>query len=413
MTNRDGREPWIVCGMLFLATTLSFLDRQVLSVLAPEMLLELDVTLTSYSRVISAFVLSYALMLSLGGYLVDRCGARLGLALSVALWSASSGAHAVVTGAFGLGVARFFLGLGEGICIPALVKGATIWFPPQQRALAIGLANSGATFGALLAPPLSVAAAAAWGWQAPFVWTALLGGLWLLGWDAVCRTLPRWVRTGSAENRVEIRKILGDHLAWRAMAAKFLVDPVTYLYMFWIPQYLTKERGFTSEEIGAKFWVIFLAGAVGSIAAGGISSRLVRRGWKPTRVWIILLSAAAAVTPVSALVTIAPSVGTTFILMCVLMLARGIWQTVFLMFLSDGIPAELLASVTGLSGTAGGVSAMISSLVIGTVVERFSFTPVFVVSGVLYPLATMVLLAGARALPSYWYGRSKSATGGD
>jgi ACS family hexuronate transporter-like MFS transporter len=191
---RDPRAPgraWTICGLLFLATALSFLDRQVLSVLAPTLTAEFSMSNAAYSRVIFAFVLSYTVMFALGGRLMDVLGTRSGLALSVGVWSLASAAHACVNGPWALGAARVLLGVGEGACFPAATKGAIECTRAERRALAVGIANGGSAFGAVVAPPLTAWWAGAFGWRGAFVATAGLGLLWLLAWQVTLRGFPR------------------------------------------------------------------------------------------------------------------------------------------------------------------------------------------------------------------------------
>jgi MFS transporter, ACS family, hexuronate transporter len=393
------KSPWVLCFLLCLLTGLSFLDRQVLSVLAPTITAELQMNSVAYSHVVFSFLVSYTIMFALGGYMVDRIGTSLGLMISLAVWSAASGAHALTTGALGLGVARFFLGLGEGACFPAVVKGITEWFPLEKRVLAIGVANSGATFGAVLAPPLVVFVAKYVGWRGAFVSTAFFGVAWLLAWMAFrSRIPPREAAQKTVRPQESIWKLGQDSFLWRVLSARFLVDQVTYFYMFWIPQYLVKERHFTQTEVGERFWIPFVASGVSGIVAGKLSDWLVCRGWRPRRARSVLLAVAAFTTPVSWLVAIAPSAAAAIGLMCVVMLAKGLWQTNYLGLLSDSFPVKRLATVTGLSGTAGGIGGMISSLVIGLALEHFSFRPVFAMVSVVYPIALLLLFAGPRFL---------------
>jgi ACS family hexuronate transporter-like MFS transporter len=391
------KSPWALCLLLCLLTALSFLDRQVLSILAPTITTELHMGNVAYSHVVFAFLASYTVMFALGGYMVDRLGTSRGLMISLSVWSAASGAHAFATGAFSLGVARFFLGLGEGACFPAVVKGITEWFPLERRVLAIGIANSGSTFGAVLAPPLVVFVAAQVGWRGAFVGTAVLGVLWLAAWAGFrSRIPPREAAGKEAARQGGFWDLARDRFLWRVLSARFLVDQVTYFYMFWIPQYLVKERHFTQTEVGERYWIPFLASGLSGILAGKLSDLLVCRGWRPRRARCVLLTAAALVTPVSWLVALAPNASAAILLMCVVMLAKGVWQTNYLGLLSDSFPVKRLATVTGLSGTAGGIGGMISSLVIGLAVEHFSFRPVFAMVSVVYPVALLLLFAGPR-----------------
>lgn len=392
-----GRIHWVLCWLLFIATALSFLDRQVLSVLAPTLTAEFGMSNTAYSRVVFAFVLSYTVMFTVGGRLMDRLGTRVGMALAVAVWSLASGAHAIVAGAVGLGVARFFLGFGEGACFPAATKGAVEWFPLEKRVLAIGIANGGSAFGAVIAPPLTAWLAAAFGWRGAFVATGLLGALWLVAWLTAFRfTPPELGRPAGRAQQVPFSHLLGDRKVRRILLARFLFDPVFYFYMFWIPQYLSRERHFSLEEIGAYYWIPFLVLGISNIGGGRLSDALVRRGWTPRRARATLLVISALMTPVSWLASAAPTAGWAIALMSGLMFAHGIWIANFLGLLSDLFPSRAIATVTGLSGTAGGIGGMLSSLVVGPVVDHFSFTPAFAVSGVLYPMAAVIILLGTR-----------------
>ncbi len=401
--NRTPRISWVLCGLLFVATALSFLDRQVLSVLAPVLTAEFGLSNTVYGRVVFAFVLSYTIMFSVGGRLMDRLGVPLGMALALGVWSAASAAHALAAGAMGLGIARFFLGFGEGACFPAATKGATEWFPLEKRALAIGIANGGSAFGAVLAPPLTAWAAGRFGWRGAFLATGGLGLAWLAAWTLSLRGASGNPALGlSAPRRsVPLRQLLVRRKLWHVLMARFFFDPVFYFYMFWIPQYLSRERGFSLDEIGDHFWIPFLALGVSNIASGRLSDTLVRKGWPPRKARATLLGIAALLTPVSWLAVLAPTPGWAIALMSGLMLAHGLWISNFLAFLSDEFPSQAIATVTGLSGTAGGIAGMLSSLAVGAVVDCYSFVPVFAASGVVYPVALIILLSGGRE-PTAW-----------
>lgn len=391
------RRAWLLCGLLFCATALSFLDRQVLSVLAPQLTAELGLSNTAYARVVFAFVLSYTVMFALGGRLVDALGTRRGLALSVGVWSLASAAHALASGAWGLGAARFWLGAGEGACFPAVTKGAVEWMRPERRALAVGLANGGSAFGAVLAPPLTVWWAAAFGWRGAFLATALLGLLWLVAWTLAFRGLPREVTSGAivaagaTARRVSFRELLARPAVRRLMAARFFFDPVFYFYMFWIPQYLAHQRGLSLAAIGALTWIPFFVLGVTNIAAGGASDALVARGWPPRRARLTLMLLAAVLTISSWLASLAGTVAVAIALMSVLMFAHGIWIANFITLIGDTVGPEEVGTTVGLTGACGGFAGMFSSLLIGAVVDRYSFAPVFLVSALLYPIAWLIL----------------------
>jgi MFS transporter, ACS family, hexuronate transporter len=397
--NEAARGHWLLCWLLFLATALSFLDRQVLSVLAPVLTAEFKMSNETYSYVLFAFQLTYTLMFSVGGRLMDWLGVRAGMALSVGLWSLASGAHALAQGPLGLGVARFFLGMGEGSCFPAATKGAVEWFPIEKRGLAIGIANGGSAFGAVIAPPLSAQLAGRFGWRGAFVATGAFGILWLAAWLGACRWASAGVPSTPAapaqhEQPGSFARLLGDERVRWVLIARFLFDPVFYFYMFWIPKYLANERGFSTEQIGNALWIPFLVLGISTIFSGRLSDTLVKQGWAPRSARGALMTIAALITPVSWLASLTPSPHWAIGLMSVLMLAHGLWISNFLGLLSDVFPSTDIATVIGLTGTAGGIAGILSSLAIGRLADRASFTPAFAISGVLYPAALLMLLAG-------------------
>ena len=387
---------WTICGLLFFATALSFLDRQVLSVLAPDLTAEFSMSNSVYSRVVFAFVASYTAMFALGGRLMDALGTRLGLGLSVGLWSLASAAHAWARGPWTLGVARFFLGVGEGACFPAATKGAVEWMPSERRALAVGIANGGSAFGAVLAPPLTAWWATVFGWRGAFLATAVIGAVWLLAWQAALRGLPSERPAPAASGGAGFRALLSRPEVRRLLIARFCFDPVFYFYMFWIPQYLSRERGLSLAEIGALTWIPFFALGVTNIAAGSVSDKLVARGWDARRARITLMLAAALLTPASWMASLASTVPMAITLMSVLMFAHGIWIANFITLVGDTVAPHEVGTAVGLTGTSGGIAGMMSSLVVGPVVDRFSFMPVFAASAVLYPLAWVIIAARRR-----------------
>lgn len=383
----------MLCTLLFFATALSFLDRQVLSVLAPHVTAEFGMSNAVYGRVVFAFVLSYTVMFALGGRMMDVLGTRLGLALSLGVWSVASAAHAWATGPWSLGTARFFLGVGEGACFPGATKGAIEWTPPQQRALAVGLANGGSAFGAVLAPPLTAWWVPLFGWRGAFVATGVLGLLWLIAWHVAFRGWTPAPPSAAARRAVSFRRLLARAEVRRLLAARFFFDPVFYFYMFWIPQYLARERELSLAQIGSLTWIPFLALGITNIAAGRLSDVLVQHGWQPRRARLTLMLMAALLTPASWLAALAGTAGAAIALMSVLMFAHGLWIANFITLIGDTVDADEVGTAVGLTGTSGGIAGMLSSLAVGSVVDRFSFTPVFFASAVLYPLAWLILVA--------------------
>ncbi len=383
---------WVLCTLLFFSAALCFLDRQVLSVLAPQIIAEFGMSNTGYSRVVFAFVLSYTLMLVFGGRVLDALGTRRGLTLAVGFWSLASAAHAFVTGPLTLGVARFLLGAGEGPAIPGAIKGAVEWIDPKRRGLAIGLVTSGASLGSLIAPPLTVWTASHLGWRGAFAATAALGAIWLIAWVLAFRGLPTAATAPSADRAASSwRTLLGRPEVRRLLAARFCFDPVFYFYMFWIPQYLSRERGLSLPQIGALIWIPFVALEIANLVAGQASDLCVARGWSRPRARLTLMLIAALLTPASFFVALTGTTAVAIALMAVLMFAHGIWITNFMTLIGDTVESRDVATTVGLTGFCGGVAGMLSNLVIGPVVDNFSFTPIFLASAVVYPLAWLIL----------------------
>jgi ACS family hexuronate transporter-like MFS transporter len=342
-------------------------------------------TNTIYSRVVFAFVLSYTVMFSVGGRLLDAVGTRLGLAAAVAVWSVASGLHAIAAGALSLGAARLLLGVGEGACFPAVTKGAVEWMPIAQRALAVGVANGGSAFGAVLAPPITAWITGVFGWRSAFLCTAAAGAIWLASWLTATRRLPAPSPGNAGAPRVSMLDLLSRGDVQRLLAARFLFDPVFYFYMFWIPQYLSRERGMSLDRIGSLTWIPFFALGVTNIAAGRLSDLLVARGWTPRRARLVLMLCAALLTPASGLAAFAGTPAVAIGLMSILMLAHGVWIANFISLIGDTVASTEVATAVGLTGACGGVAGMLSNLVVGPVVDHYSFTPVFLTSAIVYP----------------------------
>lgn len=410
---RPTRFRWVVAGLLFIASALSFFDRQVLSVLAPQILQDLHLTNAQYADAVAAFTLAYSIMFTVGGRLVDYLGTRLGLGMSVVFWTIASLLHAAANNAVQLAFFRFLLGAGEGGCFPGASRGILEWFPKRERALAMGIATTGGSaIGAVLAPPLIVAASNVAGWRGAFIITGLIGVAWIAAWFLLFRPpeKSRHVNTGELElirsdNDVPttgpekpwpISRLLARADVWGIVMTRFLLDPVFYVYMFWIPQYLHRERGASLDEIGRLSWIPFLTLGISSLLGGRLSDHLVQRGWPTDNARKTIMGCAAFLTPVSILALYAPNSLWAVILLGVLMFAHGFWMTNYMTLISDLFPASTVATAVGLSGSFGGIGGFLANLVVGRIVDSVSFTPVFLVCGLLYPLGFLLILLTVR-----------------
>ena len=408
-----------MASVLFVATLLSFFDRQVLSILAPPITAELRMDNVAYSWVVFAFILSYSVMFSVGGWLVDRIGTRRGLALSVGIWSLASLLHGAARNTFHLGFCRFLLGVGEGGCFPGAAKGVLEWFPLRERSLAMGFVTAGGSaIGAVVAPPLVVWMSSLIGWRGAFLFTGLVGALWLFVWwltytppgesrflsSAELRyieqdeALKSEAAVQSVPQAISWRGLLRPKQVWGLVGSRFLFDPVFYFYMFWIPQYLSQERGASLERIGQLAWIPFLTLGISSIIGGWVSDRLVLAGLSVSKARKIILAASASLTPVSILAVYVSSAEIAVLLMSVLMLAHGFWITNYMTMIGDLFPSRVVASVVGMTGTAGGIGGFLTSLLIGRVVQSISFTPVFIAAGLVYPICGVVIFLAIREI---------------
>ncbi|MDR1142351.1 MAG: MFS transporter [Planctomycetaceae bacterium] len=402
---------WWLCGLLFCATALSFLDRQVLSVVAPAICEELHIDNKTYSFITTAFMASYAVMFLLGGWFLDRVGTRLGLGVAVLIWTAASALHAIAVTPFQLGVNRFFLGFGEGACFPGAVKAVAEWFPAKQRALAAGIAIGGASLGGVLAPPLTVWLVGLFGWRGAFVATGLLGFLWVVCWfifyhapsksPFITEQEKEWIESNQNERIPTKQKsqysdtfisLLCRKEVLGLAFARFLFDPVFYFYMFWIPKYLHQERDLSLEMIGALTWIPFFALGVSNILGGLASDRLIASGVSVSVARKGIMTVSALLTVSSGLAAFASGAYTAIAMMSLLMFAHGFWITNYVTIIGDIFPKHRVATVMGITGMVGTIGGMGANTAIGFIVDRFSFLPVWIASGCLYPLALIVIL---------------------
>jgi ACS family hexuronate transporter-like MFS transporter len=427
---RRGRFRWVICALLFFAATINYIDRQVIGILKPTLVAEFgwgDERI--YAAIVFSFQLAYAIGLVLAGRVMDRMGTRRGFALAVVLWSVAAIAHAAAdvwpglrlptvnldasTGltvvglggaAAGFALARFALGLGEAGNFPASIKTVAEWFPRRERALATGIFNSGTNVGALVTPLLVPWITGHWGWRWAFVATGLTGFLWVVVWLAVYRAPEDHPRLGAAERAyirsdpveaatpIPWRRLLPHRQTWAFTLGKFLTDPIWWLYLFWIPDFLNRNHGLDLKSMGLPLVVIYLVADVGSIGGGWISSALLARGWSVNAARkTALLGCALAVVPI----VFAANVANLWVAVGLVSLAAAAhqgWSANLFTLTSDLFPRRAVGSVVGIGGTGGAIGGMLIALVVGEILQRTgSYVPIFLIAGTAYLVALGVI----------------------
>ena len=404
MAGRIPNVRWRIAALLFAATVINYIDRQTLSVLASEITSDLGLSDIEYSQVVQAFLLCYAGMYMVWGRIIDRWGTRAALAMSMVWWSLANAAHALTRSALGLGICRALLGMGESGNFLAAEKAISEWFPPKERGFANGLVNAAASTGAILAPPLIVLIFTLWGWRVAFVVTGLVGFVWLvfwLRWYWIPSRHPRVTQeersllesSETARSRARIRWIalFGFRQTWALFAARLLADPVWWFYLFWLPKYLSDERGFSIVAIGLTTWVPFLTADLGALVGGWSSGRLIKGGTAPVRArkWVML--PAAAVMPMSLIVPASDSAAVAVAAICMVTFAHMAWKTNLMTMTNDIYPTAVVGSAAGIVGLGSSLGGVIFTGITGFVVENYSYGMIFFVMGFLHPIALAVL----------------------
>jgi ACS family hexuronate transporter-like MFS transporter len=398
---------WYICGLLFFATTVNYIDRQVLGLLKPILEKELGWTESSYGWIVFAFQLAYALMMPLAGRAIDYLGTRLGYLIAVIVWSIAAAAHALAGSALGFGMARFALGFGESANFPAAIKTVAVWFPQRERALATGIFNSGANIGALAAPLAVPYLALHYGWRSAFVATGAMGILWIVAWlwlyrepgehpllAAEERDLIRSGDDTQIRQRISYRRLLTDRAAWAFLVGKFLTDPVWWFYLFWLPGFLNRTYNVDLSNLGLPLVVIYQASMVGSIGGGWMSSAMIKRGWTVNRARkTAMLICAVAVTSAIFIGQTGGNLWLAVTLVSIAAAAHQGWSANIFSLPSDVFPQSAVGSVVGLGGMGGAIGGLLVSPAIGYWLDwsNGAYGPLFVVAGTLYLIALLII----------------------
>ena len=425
-----GRYRWVICSLLFFATTINYIDRQVVSLLGPTLSAEFGWSDLDYSHIIFNFTLAYAIGLLAVGPLIDRLGTKLGFALAIAFWSLAAIGHAVAhlyngpaipsidisgsTGfAFvslvgtvaGFSLARFALALGEAGNFPASIKATAEWFPKKERALATGVFNSGTNVGALVAPLVVPWITLTWGWSWAFVITGALGFIWMAVWLLVYHP-PRehpslskaeldYIESDPVESVQPIawRRLLPHRQTWAFAAGKFLTDPIWWLYLYWVPDFLHKAHHIDLKGSALPIFVIYQIATIGSVAGGWLPARLMAKGWTLNRARkTAMLVPALCVLPI-VFAPLVSSMWTAVLLIGLAAAAHQAWSANLFTFSSDMFPKRAVGSVVGIGGMGGAVGGMFIALAVGQILTATggSYVIIFAMAGTAYLLAFGVI----------------------
>lgn len=401
---------YVVAALLLLATMINYADRLMLSVVAPQVRQEFGMTEKDYGQILFWFLAAYAIMYALSGPISDRLGTRRGFTLFITAWSLAAVGHATAVGKWSLAFWRFLLGLGEPGNFPCAAKAVAEWFPADQRALGVGLFNAGSSLGSALAPPFVVFLTLRYGWRSAFFFTGALGMLWLIAWLLLYQPphQSRFITDGEWDYlkdkvrppeetrparlpRGEWLRVIKDRGCYSLIFARFFSDPVIYFVIFWLPEYLQKERQFDLAMVGRYAWVPFIFGDVGYILGGWASGFLMRRGWPLVKARTIVLFVAALMMPLAVFAPFVSQAWMAIGVTCVITFGHALWISNLLTLPTDLFPGTRVGTVTGLSGMGGAVGGMLANLTTGYVVASLSYRPIFIAAGLMHPLAFCVV----------------------
>jgi len=407
-----GRVRWTICAMLFAATSINYMDRQVIAILKPTLEHSIGMTEVSYGYIVDAFQIAYAIGLLAGGRLIDKLGTRIGYMLVMVTWSLSAMGHALANTVLEFGFARFFLGLGESGNFPAAIKTVAEWFPQNERSLATGIFNSGANVGAILAPAIVPWVTLRWGWHAAFLTTGLFSVLWILWWFRNYRrptdhpTLTarelRHIYQDAAEDlgrSVPWRRLLRCRQTWAYSAAKFLTDPIWWFYLFWLPSYFSAKFNLNLSHLGLPLILVYNVSAIGSIGGGWLPAPFRRQGLSPNYARLAaMLVCASLVLPIFTAASV-KSLWSAIALIGVAAGAHQGWSANLFTTSSDMFPRRAVGAVVGIGGMAGSLGSALFAFFAGHILQlTHSYAILFGIASSAYLLALIVLYVLAPGL---------------
>ena len=429
---RIGRQRWVICALLFFAATINYVDRQVIGILKPSLETEFGWTEIDYGWIVFAFQTAYALGLLFVGNLMDKIGTKKGFSISIIIWSIGATLHAwaVPIGAALLGVvvwvaavfgyqataitlsvsvlgfifARFILGIGEAGNFPASIKTVAEWFPKKERALATGIFNAGTNVGALATPLIVPWIAVTYGWYEAFIGTGLLGFIWLGFWwtfyekpekhPRLSKAELEYIQSDPPEPTVKIpwAQLFPHRQTWAFAVGKFLTDPIWWVYLFWLPDFLKKQHGLDLKTFGIPLAIIYIIADVGSIGGGWISGAFIKHGWtiNRSRKTAMLICALAVVPIIFASMT--SNLWIAVILIGIAAAAHQGWSANIFTIASDMFPKQAVGSVVGIGGMAGAIGGMFIAKLVAYILDTTgSYLIIFIIAASAYLVALLII----------------------
>jgi ACS family hexuronate transporter-like MFS transporter len=400
-----GRYRWTICALLFFATTISYIDRQVIGILGPTLQKDLGWDEQTFANVVSWLTIGYALGFLFAGRIMDRVGTRKGFAGAIVIWSVSAMAHALARGAASFSAARFALGLGESGNFPAAIKTVAEWFPTRERAFATGIFNAGSNVGAIVTPIMVPWIALTWGWRAAFIATGALGFVWLIAWLIVYQPPETHPKIGAAELAhiqsdpperafaVSWLQLLKYRQTWAFAIGKFMTDPIWWFYLYWLPKFLDARYGIKLAQVTAPLVAIYLLADVGSVYGGWLSGAFIRRGWSVNAGRKIAMLIAAVIIIPTMFAPAATNMWVAVTIVGVAAAAHQWWSANIFTLTSDMFPRFAVGSVVGIGGFFGAVGGVLFQRATGWVLQHngSNYTPVFLACGFAYVTALLII----------------------
>ncbi len=396
---------WTVCALLFAATTINYIDRQVLGILAPTLQRELGWSEKDYAAIASWFSFAYGIGFLGVGRMLDRIGVKKGFAVAIVAWSLAAMAHAFASTVAAFSAARAALGLGESGNFPGAIKATAEWFPKKERAFATGIFNAGSNVGAIVTPLIVPWIALTWGWRWAFIVTGALGFLWLIVWWRMYdvpenhpRVTPEelaHIRSDPVERTEPVSglALLRHRQTWAFVLGKLITDPVWWFYLFWLPKFLDARFGVKLAALAAPLVVIYLVADVGSVGGGWLSSTLIKRGATVNRGRKTALGIAALVIVPTMLAPRATDLWTAVAIVSVAAAAHQWWSANLFTITSDMFPRRAVATVVGFGGFAGAMGGVLFQRLVGIILQRDpnAYGLIFVYCGLAYVTALGII----------------------